>query len=235
MFYASPSSGGFVLENTWFWTADHDMEDPLNQQISVFNARGMLIRSQGPVWLWGTSSEHSVFYNYQFDGVKALFAGFMQSETPYMQPLPVAPQPFTVNTAYDDPDFTICPANSGSGDVPPCKDAWGLRVVNSQGVLVYSAGFYSFFDDYLQTCLLEGTCQENMIRIQGSQVSMYAVTTIGTVNMIRDDNGNTIKSAENADVYGDTFAYYNTASSPNTSTSNRRRHDYRGRLHGARQ
>ncbi|KAK4948388.1 hypothetical protein LTR10_012922 [Elasticomyces elasticus] len=211
MFYATRQSGGVYMENTWFWTADHDMEDPANLQTSIYNARGALIRSQGPVWLWGTSSEHSVLYNYQFDGVTALFAGFMQSETPYMQPAPPAPTPFTFNTAFEDPRFTICPdGTSGTNDVP-CKDAWGLRVVNSHGVLVYGAGLYSFFNAYTQQCVIDEDCQQNMIRIQNSQVTMYAVTTKAAVNMIVDDNGTTVKGEDNRDVYGDTVAYYNTA------------------------
>ncbi|KAK4574985.1 hypothetical protein LTR86_000835 [Recurvomyces mirabilis] len=208
MFYAAPQSGGVYLENTWHWVADHDMEDPLNQQISVYSARGTLIRSSGPVWLWGTSSEHSIFYNYQIDGASAVFGGFMQSETPYMQPYPLAPAPFTPNGNYDDPTFTVCTgANANSLD-SPCKDAWGLRVLNSQGVLIYSVGFYSFFNGYEQDCLLSGNCQLDMIHITNSQVAMYAVTTIGTVKMLVDDNGVTINAAENADVYGDTFAVY---------------------------
>ncbi|KAK0327045.1 hypothetical protein LTR82_001807 [Friedmanniomyces endolithicus] len=211
MFYASPQSSGVYLENTWFWTADHDMEDPLNQQISVYNGRGMLIRSGGPVWLWGTSSEHSIIFNYQFDGVKALFAGFMQSETPYFQPYPTVPTPFSYNPNYDDPTFTVCQPGSGAGN-EPCKDAWGLRIVDSQGVLIYGTGFYSFFNGYTQGCVIGEDCQENMIHIQNSQVSMYAVTTKAAVNMLIDDNGVTVKGADNMDVYADTMAYYNTQS-----------------------
>lgn len=206
MFYASPESSNVYLENTWFWTADHDMEDPLNQQISVYNGRGMLIRSAGPVWLWGTSSEHSIIYNYQFDGVHAVFAGFMQSETPYFQPGPEAPAPLTFNSAYDDPTFTICTSNSKN---VPCQDSWGLRIVNSNNVLIYSTGFYSFFNDYTQDCLAGESCQLNMIRIQGSSVDMFAVTTKAAVNMIADDNGITVKGAANQDVYGQTIARYN--------------------------
>lgn len=31
------------LENNWFWTADHDIEDPTNTQISVYTGRGVLV------------------------------------------------------------------------------------------------------------------------------------------------------------------------------------------------
>ncbi|KXL43154.1 MAG: glycoside hydrolase family 55 protein [Acidomyces sp. 'richmondensis'] len=150
MFHASANSSGVYLANTWFWTADHDMENALNTQISIYNGRGMLIQSTGPVWLWGTSSEHSIMYNYQFDGVQSLFSGLMQSETPYFQPVPDAPSPLIgFNSAYDDPTFSMCSNSSDSSSVP-CKDSWGLRVLNSKDVLIYSTGFYSFFNDYTQ-------------------------------------------------------------------------------------
>ncbi|KAK5132529.1 hypothetical protein LTR08_008913 [Meristemomyces frigidus] len=209
MFHATKASSNVYLENTWFWTADHDMEDPANLQISVYNGRGVLIQSNGPVWLWGTSSEHSVLYNYQFDDVNALFAGFMQSETPYYQPVPVIPAPFTYNSAYDDPTFTVCSSDAGA---VPCKDAWGLRVVNSRGVLIYSAGFYSFFNNYEQACVVGENCQQNMVRIQNSQVSAYALTTKASVNMILDDKypSRPVLGSDNQAVYGDTVAYYNT-------------------------
>lgn len=210
MFYASPKSSGVYLENTWFWVADHDMEDPIQRQVSIYNGRGVLIQSQGPVWLWGTASEHSLIYNYQFDGVKALFSGFMQTETAYMQPNPLVPTPFSFNSKYDDPTFTIC--NGANGPVP-CKDAWGLRIYNSVGVLLYSTGFYSFFNNYQQACIASGAenCQEFMIRIQNSQVNMFAVTTKAAVNMIADDHRSGYTTgAANRGVFGDTLAYYYT-------------------------
>lgn len=210
MFHATPSSGGVYLENTWFWVADHDMEVNNQTQISIYSPRGALFQStNGPTWLWGTASEHSMFYNYQVEGVNGFFGGFMQSETPYFQPNPVNPTPFVFNSALDDPQFTNCQNDTSA---VPCKESWGLRVVNSKGVLVYSTGFYSFFQNYDQTCVGTQNCQENMIRLEGSQVDMYAVTTKAAVNMILDDNldGTPILDADNRDNFGATLAYYFT-------------------------
>lgn len=40
-----------------------DVDDIVNNtQINIFVARGVLIESQGPVWGYGTSSEHCVLY-----------------------------------------------------------------------------------------------------------------------------------------------------------------------------
>lgn len=40
-------------EATWVWTADHDLDGSLEAQISIYNGRGILDESQGPVWMFG--------------------------------------------------------------------------------------------------------------------------------------------------------------------------------------
>lgn len=208
MFHARPESGGIYLENTWFWVADHDLEVNNQTQISIYSARGFLLQSKGPVWLWGTASEHSVIYNYQIDGAQAVFGGFMQTETPYFQPNPDASKPFDFNSKYDDPTFSICTNGSDESGVP-CKDAWGMRIVNSKNVLIYATGMYSFFNNYAQACVPLHNCQEYMIRIQNSQVDMYTVTTKAAVKMVMDSSvGTPILGSDNRNVFGDTISYY---------------------------
>ena len=126
MFYATESAAGVYLENTWFWVADHDLDHDQPHQISLYSARGVLIQAQGAVWMWGTASEHSFMYHYQFHGAKALFSGFMQSETPYMQPNPEVPMPFQFDNAYDDPHFTVC-SDSSTSEAVPCREALPLQ------------------------------------------------------------------------------------------------------------
>lgn len=41
---------GAYLENCWLWTADHDIDDPNNTQISVYTGRGLLVEGQN-TWL----------------------------------------------------------------------------------------------------------------------------------------------------------------------------------------
>jgi hypothetical protein len=131
------------LENSWFWVADHELDLGDHNQINIFNGRGVLIASEeGPVWMYGTSSEHSVLYNYQIANASSVYMGLIQTETPYFQSNPDASTPFTANAAYSDPVF--------SGDASINK-AWGLRIVDSEDVFVYGAGLYSFFDNYGQT------------------------------------------------------------------------------------
>jgi glucan 1,3-beta-glucosidase len=211
MFHATKQAGGVYLENTWFWVADHDLDNDTPHQISLYSARGVLIESQGAVWMWGTASEHSIIYNYQFNGAQALFSGFMQSETPYMQPNPEVPAPFSFNSAYDDPIFSVC-SNASTAGTPPCKDAWGLRIYNSKNVLIYGTGLYSFFNNYNQQCVKDKNCQQNMIHIQNSQVGAYMVNTANSVNMIMDDNRGTVTGEANRNWFCDTISYYYTDS-----------------------
>jgi glucan 1,3-beta-glucosidase len=131
------------LENNWFWVADHELDLGDHNQINIFNGRGVLIGSEeGPVWMYGTSSEHSVLYNYQIANASSVYMSLIQTETPYFQSNPDATTPFTANAAYSDPVF--------SGDASTNK-AWGLRIVDSEDVFIYGAGLYSFFDNYGQT------------------------------------------------------------------------------------
>ena len=209
MFHATNASSGIYLENTWFWVADHNLDEGAPNQISIYSARGALFENSGPAWLWGTASEHSVIYNYQMNGVGSFFGGFMQTETPYFQPNPDVTQPFKFNSVYDDPTFTIC-KNDTSSDGVPCKDAWGMRILNSKDVLIYGTGMYSFFNNYEQPCVSGQNCQENMIRIQNSAVQMFAVSTKAAVNMIVDENRGSVLDEDNRSNFCATLGYYIT-------------------------
>lgn len=48
----------------------YDSSDKLENQISLYAARGTLIESEGPSWFYGTGSEHTVMYQYQLYGAK---------------------------------------------------------------------------------------------------------------------------------------------------------------------
>ena len=70
------------LENNWFWVSDHELDLADHNQIDIYNGRGVLIESQGPVWMYGTSSEHNQLYNYQTVGAKNTYMAIIQTETP---------------------------------------------------------------------------------------------------------------------------------------------------------
>ena len=52
-----------------------------NDQISIYNGRGVLIESTQPVWIIGSSFEHSMLYNYQLAHAQNVYLSHIQSET----------------------------------------------------------------------------------------------------------------------------------------------------------
>ncbi|KAI2628610.1 glycoside hydrolase family 55 protein [Hypoxylon sp. NC1633] len=203
LMHITPKASNLYMENTWLWTADHDIEDATNTQITVYSGRGLLIESTvGNFWLVGTAVEHNNLYNYQLVNTKNIFASMLQTETPYYQPLPDATQPFPAVTALADPDFAAaCSGVSGN-----CATSWGLRIVDSSDVFIYGAGHYSFFNNYSTDCSTVNageTCQSRIVSIEGStsNVNVYALNTIGSLSMIDKDGASMAKWQDNVNVF----------------------------------
>ena len=191
------------LENVWLWVADHDIDSPLHNQTDIYNGRGLLVESQGPVWLYGTSAEHSQLYNYQIANAKDIWMGAIQTETAYMQSNPNALDGgFAPNPAYSDPDFSDCTGDS-------CKKTWGLRVVDSSEVYMYGGGLYSFFDNYKQECLDSVSCQLNMVDIEcSSNVYLYGLSTKASVNMVNVNGQSQALGLDNMNGFCQTVALF---------------------------
>lgn len=230
------SASHLYMENNWIWTADHDIEDPQNTQISVFSGRGILVESEkGRIWMLATCAEHHVKYQYQFVNTRNVWIGLIQTETPYYQPNPPAPAPFNpVNTAMHDPDFALdCSAATDNNEgtlpgSPPCAMAWGLRLVNSQNISVYSAGLYSFFNNYDTSCSAPGNgelCQARMVYAGAlvnetyaraalantsdlAGINIYNLNTIGSVSMIQRQDADVALYRENIAGYTSCVALF---------------------------
>ena len=101
--------------------------------------------------------------------------GHIQTETPYYQPVPVAPQPFQLAKTFPaDPNFDDCTEDY-------CKEAWGLRIIDSKDVTIHSAGLYSFFSDFYQDCLDTEDCQEKILEVKGSSgIVLFNLFTVAT-------------------------------------------------------
>lgn len=162
--------------------------------------------------------------------------GFIQTETPYYQPNPLAPTPFSVVSSLNDPNFaTSCSGQSGN-----CAEAWGLRVVNSKNVLVYGAGHYSFFNNYdtskpcpasqemspnfFKACSnLNGpeNCQTNIVSLEGglSNVNVYCLNTVGTTNMVTQNGVSLAKYSDNINVFPDIIALFQLSSASGGPTT----------------
>lgn len=193
------------LENNWFWVADHELDLGDHNQINIFNGRGVFVdTTEGPVWMYGTASEHSVLYNYQVVNSSNVYMAAIQTESPYFQSNPNAITPFTVNTAYSDPNFS----STCSSNADLCPKSWGLRVINSDDVLVYGAGLYSFFDNYDQTCLTTESCQDNMVDLQDSTTWLYGLSTKASVNMVTVDGTSAAKDSDNRNNFCATIGLF---------------------------
>lgn len=184
------------LEGTWAWTADHDMEDPQLRQINVFTGRGVLSESLGPVWLIGTASEHAALYQYNLNGAESHWIGLAQTETPYYQPVPQAPAPYTINKKYADPTF--------EGTV---GTAWAMYVQRSWSITLFGGGFYSFFQNYSTACLTNVSCQAQIFNVDdASTIQVYGFSTVGTDYQLSIDQKGIIDEASNPTGFQQSFA-----------------------------
>ncbi|CAJ2505150.1 Uu.00g125440.m01.CDS01 [Anthostomella pinea] len=211
LMHVTPQASGLYMENTWFWTADHDIEDASNTQITVYSGRGLYIESTvGTFWLIGTAVEHNALYNYQFANTKNVFASMFQTETPYYQPTPNALTPFPAVASLNDPDFTT----SCSGVAGNCADAWGLRIIKSTDFFIYGAGHYSFFNNYSTDCsTVEAgeTCQSRIVSIESSSnINIYGLNTIGSLSMIDRDGTSLAKWSDNVNTFASNIMLFRT-------------------------
>ncbi|KAJ7059263.1 pectate lyase superfamily protein-domain-containing protein [Mycena amicta] len=193
------STGTGYFENVWVWNADHDLDDPNQTRLNVFSGRGILVESaKGPVWLVGTASEHHVIYQYAFNNAQNIYAGLIQTETPYFQPVPIPPAPFSTNALYADPSEAVI-------------DAWGLVITRSFNMFIYGAGLYSFFQNYGQACVPNRNCQNSMVLVDkvSSAVYIYQLTTAGSTNMISyPGNVSVALQADNVDGFASTLTFW---------------------------
>ena len=145
--------------------------------------------------------------------------GLIQTETAYYQPNPPAVLPFAAVAAYNDPIFpatcfnlTVFNFTANTGYTNKC-DGFGLRILNSEDILVYSAGLYSFFDNYNTSCSAAGngeSCQSSIFSIEGSSsgIDVYNLNTIGAQSMVTRDGVSLASYADNVNVFPDTIAIF---------------------------
>ncbi|KAJ6578345.1 pectin lyase fold/virulence factor [Mycena capillaripes] len=175
-------SGSGYFENVWVWNADHDLDDPGQTQINSFSARGILVESRGPVWLVGTASEHHVMYQYAFKNARDVWADLMQTETPYYQPTPSPPDPFSVNTAYGDPEG-------------PMLDACFFQT--------YSQACVPNRDCQNNMLLIDR---------DSASISTYQLTTAGSTNMISYPDAPIAQQADNVNGFASTVTFWEAPS-----------------------
>ncbi|KAI4613082.1 hypothetical protein J4E83_007493 [Alternaria metachromatica] len=203
------SSGSAYLENAWFWVADRMIDDPdlesgANNMVqnSVYVARGFLAESTEPTWLYGVASEHAVFYQFNFHRAQNIFAGLLQTESPYYQPTPSPPAPFksALGVFSGDPKYECAAGDEFSG----CDESWAIIMRESQNVFIASAGLYSWFSTYAQTCIDQQLCQKALLLLEKnfSNVRIQHLVTIGAKYMaVMDGKGILAKDNLNVDSH----------------------------------
>jgi len=164
------SGASAYLEGLWVWLADHDLDAANSPQLTLWSGRGIYSQSQGPVWMIGTASEHSIMYQYSLVGAANHYMGYIQTETPYFQPNPAPTAPFIPSSTYNDP--AQWPQNA----------AWALYISDSSDILVFGAGHYSFYQNYAQSCDSTYNCQSQIAEIDSSStnIGIYGLNTVYT-------------------------------------------------------
>jgi len=191
--HVTPSGSGY-FQNVWVWTADHDLDFGERTQINVLSERGVLIEARdGPVWMYGTASEHQLLYQYSLVGASNVLLAMIQTETPYFQGhgFARASESALQHGAYPDPDtarsYKAAPECPNPAPDPALEDrAVGLHVERSEHVFVLGAGLYSFFDAYGQDTLPEHACQRRQCTLDNDggpskDVWLMNLATIGSV------------------------------------------------------
>jgi pectate lyase-like protein len=191
MMHLTKTSSTYI-ENVWGWTADHNMDDSTSP-IIISTGRGLLVEATKGTWLPGTGFEHNWLYNYNFNQAQNVFAGMLQSETPYMQgsgAIKTVPAPWTVRPDYGDPDYSWC----ASGD-QKCRTALATNVNGGSDVALYNSAAWAFFSgpwygDYSKLC--QGTCQTNMMRVANSPKNLiwYSISTRSADIVVLDGKTN---------------------------------------------
>ncbi|KAK6223391.1 hypothetical protein LQW54_000509 [Pestalotiopsis sp. IQ-011] len=209
MLHVTSGANGY-FENMWAWVADHDLDDSANTMITVACARGILVESAGPTWMLGTASEHSILYQYNFYGATNVWAGMIQTESPYFQFTESTESPgvFSDSVGQFDND-PIFPDDTCAADDLMCNFSWAVQIYSTTNLTISGAGLYSWFDNYDQSvCVDAQNCQQRLVNNQGAnnQLYMFNMITIGAVEMLSDtDDGTIIYAANNTQANAHPF------------------------------
>ena len=152
--------------------------------------------------LYGTASEHSVFYQYNFHNARNIFAGMLQTESPYYQPVPHPPAPFAAAVGAFTSDSVYQCGNSFDG----CDESWAVIMRKCENIFITGAGLYSWFSDYAQDCIDKQACQKVLILLDSNypNVRFQHLVAIGAKYMALMD-GKAISATDNLAVNAHPF------------------------------
>ncbi|KAF5486932.1 Glucan endo-1,3-beta-glucosidase [Colletotrichum siamense] len=213
------STASAYLENVWGWVADHSLDGGAAQNIAV--GRGALIESTKPTWLVGTSFEHCVLYQYNLHNAQNVYISLQQTEAPYWQGEGTpqrAPSPWSVKSAYGDPDFSNCAAQ-GQANNDRCFRAWGHYMTGSSKLVIHGSALWVFFnkmnDNQWQNAQCEntgGNCMTNQAFADGAkQTYWFGLSSKSSTNLLYDKTGGEVwqvVASDNPGSWGGVLAAY---------------------------
>jgi len=144
-------------------------------------------------------------YQYNFHDAANVFAGMLQTESPYYQPNPKPPAPFlsSVGLFAGDPTYSCAAAGN---EFDGCDESWAVVIRRSQNIFVAGAGLYSWFSTYAQTCIDSQLCQKVLVLLDSNlaSVRIQHLITIGAKYMAVM-NGKGLPAAANLNVNSHPF------------------------------
>lgn len=177
--HLTPTSSSY-WENSWCWSADHDLDD--NYAANPSTAGGFLVEATQGTWLLGIGSEHNVLYEMNIHRAEDVFLGFQQSETPYWQGVNsgyLTPAPWSDALLASDPDFSWCAVDDAQ-----CRMSVYQYVADSNNVSLYGGGYWTFFNG-IQRNGCSGECQQNgAIYVNNTGLHSFGVSTHNVRTMV---------------------------------------------------
>ncbi|KIJ09280.1 glycoside hydrolase family 55 protein [Paxillus involutus ATCC 200175] len=85
--------------------------------------------------------------------------------------------------------------------------AWAMYVQSSSDIILFGAGFYSFFQNYDQTCLATNTCQTQIFNMEpdsASSVTVYSLSSVGASYQLSVGLVGVVKEGDNPDGFQET-------------------------------
>lgn len=147
-----------------------------------------------------------------------------QTETPYYQPTPPAPAPFSINSVWNDP------AVNGS--------AWALNIAQSSNIYIFGAGLYSFFivsqvplflassilkswQSLSESCKPTFNCQNSLALIDQNSPSVFifGLNTIGATTMLTVGSVSAVSQANNRNGLQATMSLWKSTATSMNSTA----------------
>ncbi|KIJ14806.1 glycoside hydrolase family 55 protein [Paxillus involutus ATCC 200175] len=88
-----------------------------------------------------------------------------------------------------------------------------MYVQSSSDIILFCAGFYTFFRNYDQTCLATNTCQTQIFDMDSdsaSSVTVYSLSTVGASYQLSVGLMGVVKEGDNPDVFQETVTVWST-------------------------